>query len=375
MSLDDHRDDQFTIRTDLSEVAAVLTVLGRLDIIAVPALSALFDMVVAGPFRAVTVDVRGLDSITSECLALLADAAERLAALDRRLTIRSPSASIGRLLDVSGLKDLVVADPFGWSFGGLSPSESLTLPRPPVGVGPDGQLAKLQMGSEFPSEDDVVDGALRMVVALARATIAAADGVSVSLRRNGRLATVAASDQTILDMDSYQYASGEGPCIEASIEGHPFQTLSLVDETRWPAFTPNAHALGINAILSSPLRSSEEAIGALNIYSRQPSAFTADDQKLASMFALEASTILTEAKVEERAARFHSALQVRAAIGQAQGILMERGRISPDDAYTELRIHSQQTGQPLYERAREIIASSRRSLRGPGTGPPGDWDG
>jgi anti-anti-sigma factor len=379
MSLGDGGRDQFTIGTDLSDQAAELTVRGRLDIIAVPALSALFDMVVAGAFATVVVDVSGLDSITSECLALMAHSAERLAALDRRFAIRSPSPRIARLLDVSGLKDLVFGDTFGSNFGGLSPSESPALPHQPVEVGSHGQLAKLQMGSEFPSEDDVVDGALRMVVALAQATIAAADGVSVSLRRNGRLSTVAASDQTILDMDTYQYASGEGPCLDASIEGRPFQTQSLIDERRWPAFTPNAHALGINAILSSPLRASKQPVGALNIYSRQPSAFASDDQKLASVFAIEASIILTEARVdvsaEERAARFQSALLVRQTIAQAQGVLMGRQGISAEDAYTQLRMHSQHTGQPLHERAEEIIAPLRRPPRDRGTGPVGDLNG
>ncbi len=259
MTLGHSHREQFTIGTDLSDQAAVLTVRGRLDIVAVPALSALFDMVVAGTFATVIVDVSGLDSITSECLALLARSAERLTALDRRLVIRSPSFRIARLLDVSGLKDLVYGDSSGSNFGSLTRSGSQVLARPPIEVGSPGPLAKLQMGSEFPSEDDVVDGALRMVVALAQATIAAADGVSISLRRNGRLATVAASDQTILDMDTYQYATGEGPCLDASIEGRAFQTQSLIDERRWPAFTPSAHALGINAILSSPLRGLETA--------------------------------------------------------------------------------------------------------------------
>jgi anti-anti-sigma factor len=379
MSLGHSHQEQFTIGTDLSDQAAVLTVRGRLDIIAVPALSALFDMVVAGSFATVIVDVSGLDSITSECLALMAHSAERLAALDRRFVIRSPSVRIARLLDVSGLKDLVFGDSFGSNFGGLSPSESQVLARHPVDMGSPGQLAKLQMGSEFPSEDDVVDGALRMVVALAQATIAAADGVSVSLRRNGRLATVAASDQTILDMDTYQYATGEGPCLDASIEGRAFQTQSLIDERRWPAFTPSAHALGINAILSSPLRASKQPVGALNIYSRQPSAFASDDQKLASVFAIEASIILTEARVdvsaEDRAARFQSALLVRETIAQAQGVLMGREGISADDAFTLLRTHSQQTGQPLFERAQEIIASLRRPPRDRGTGTVGDPNG
>ena len=58
--------------------------------------------------------------------------------------------------------------------------------------------------------------ALRLAVE--RATVGGADGVSVSLRRHG-LAPVAASDQTISDMDANQYATGEGgPCVDASVD-------------------------------------------------------------------------------------------------------------------------------------------------------------
>lgn len=90
-----------------------------------------------------------------------------------------------------------------------------------------------------------------------------ADGVSVSLRRHGHLATVASSDQTILEMDADQYATGEGPCVDASVEGRWFHVESLDNETRWPAFIPRAQKLGINAILSIPLLAGDRPIGAL----------------------------------------------------------------------------------------------------------------
>jgi hypothetical protein len=60
------------------------------------------------------------------------------------------------------------------------------------------------------ADPDVVDGALRLVVELARSCVSGADGVSVSLLRHGVLSTVAASDQTIMAMDADQYATGEG---------------------------------------------------------------------------------------------------------------------------------------------------------------------
>jgi len=109
--------------------------------------------------------------------------------------------------------------------------------------------ADLRRVTAMPADPDVVDGALQLVVELARSSVSGADGVSVSLLRHGRLSTVAAGDQTILDMDADQYATGEGPCADASMKGHWFRAESLATKTRWPSFIPQAQDLGINAIL------------------------------------------------------------------------------------------------------------------------------
>ena len=144
----------------------------------------------------------------------------------------------------------------------------------------------------IPTDPDVVDGALRLVVELARTRVTGADGVSVSLLRHGVLSTVAASDQTIMEMDSDQYATREGPYVDASLRGYWFHAESLENETRWPSFTPRARALGIKAILSSPLKAFEMPVGALNIYSRTASAFDVKAQETAEVFARKASVMV-----------------------------------------------------------------------------------
>ena len=196
---------------------------------------------------------------------------------------------LARLLGITGLTGAVQLMP---------PAPALSPEQSPSGAGaPESDEAtalvqQLRTASATPADHDVVDAALRLVVALARATVGGADGVSVSLRRHGRLATVAASNQTISDMDANQYATGEGPCVDASETGHWSHAESLGTEARWPAFTPRALALGINAILSSPLLRKDRPVGALNIYSRTGSAFSVKDRELAAVFASEASVML-----------------------------------------------------------------------------------
>src|SRR5688572_14507388 len=152
-----------------------------------------------------------------------------------------------------------------------------------------GRLLQL---AAFPANAEVVDAALRLVVALAHATVTGADGVSVMLSRAGKLATVAASDETISGMDADQYATGQGPCISAATDGHRIYVDSLDAESRWPEFIPRAKERGINSILSMPLLTRGRPLGALNIYSTKVGAFAEPEQELATLCAQQASDFL-----------------------------------------------------------------------------------
>jgi transcriptional regulator with GAF, ATPase, and Fis domain len=194
--------------------------------------------------------------------------------------------------------------------------------------------------------------------------VSGADGVSVSLLRNGVLSTVAASDQTIMAMDADQYATGEGPCVDASLKGHWFHAESLDTETRWPSFTPRARGLGIKAILSSPLKAFEQPVGALNIYSRTADTFEIKDQETAAIFAHKASVILSDARAHvsesQMALRYKEALHSRKTIALATGVIMEREGVDEEDAFTALLRLSLYHGEALRDRAETMVLSTRQ---------------
>lgn len=242
---------------------------------------------------------------------------------------------------------------------GLGPEERPGAPKD----GPVDLARSLLQVAAIPANVDVIDAALRLVVALARVTVGGADGVSVCLRRHGALITVAASDETVTGMDSDQYATGEGPCVAAATQGHWFHVESLDTETRWPAFIPLALERGINSIISTPLLTQTRPMGALNIYSRDRRVFAAPELELSSLFAAQASDLLVNAavdtSVEELSRQLQEALRGRDLIAQARGVLMERDGITADDAYTQLRRSSRQTDTPLRRLAEEVTASTR----------------
>jgi len=295
---------------------------------------------------------------------VIAARASRFRRAGGTLTIRSPSAVVLRMLYITGVAEWVSLEHPDPPHRHLGAEQSIAIADAPSGTEPYHLPPHVGKITAIPADTDVVDGTLRLVVALARATVGGADGVSVSLRRHGHLATVAASDQTISDMDVSQYATGEGPCVDASVKGRWFHAESLDTETRWPAFTPRAQALGINAILSSPLLVEDRPVGALNIYSRTSMAFAPKDQELASVFAAEASLILASAGVdvtdEQLSARRNEALATRRVIAQAEGVIMEREGVEADDAYSMLCDYSRRSNRPFRERAEDVVSSTHR---------------
>jgi anti-anti-sigma factor len=352
----DNLAEPFEVRVQFTGTRVVLIVRGELDMATAPALGAVVDAIIDRGNVVVDVDLAGCQFIDGSGLQVIVAAACRADLWGGTLTVRAPSGPVRRLLALTGL--------------GLT-LQPLTRPPARPGV----RSARVPAGTTtFPGHpsllsmlaagpDELLLATLRLLVALAGAAVGGADGVSVSLRRHDVLATVAASDQTVSDMDAEQYATGEGPCVDASIDGHPFYTASLPDEARWPLFTPRARALGINAILSSPLLVRDRPVGALNIYSRRPRAFAPGDRRLASVFATEASAILTAAAEDQTTPqtndRLGEVLRTRQVITLAQGVLMERSHLDADHAYTTLRRFSSRTGQPLRERAEGIVASTR----------------
>jgi anti-anti-sigma factor len=358
----------FSIGASFVDGQVVLALRGEVDALTAPEFAAFFETVIDRGHRTVMLDLVGLRFMDASGLAVIAHGADRLEVLGGTLTIRTPAALIRQMLDITGFARLVMLGDRESDDGGLGPvatTDRVGAVAGPV-AGPDAypMTKSVRQFTAIHSDDEVIDGALRLAVTLARDVVAGADGVSVSLRRRGKLRTVAATDQTISTMDATQYDTGEGPCVDASTHGHRLHAASLGEETRWPSFTPRARALGIQAILSSPLLVQNRAVGALNIYSRTPAAFTEADQQLAATFALETSTILHEAETDvtddHLSIRFLGALRAREVIAQAQGVLMERGGLAEHAANSTLRRLSLENGRPLQERAEHIVDSARR---------------
>jgi hypothetical protein len=202
-----------------------------------------------------------------------------------------------------------------------------------------------------------VAGTLQRIVDLASSAIDGCDAAGIFLVEDEKVVTAAASDPIVRELDRLQFETDEGPCLDAVSEGGSFYAVDLADEQRWRRFGPAATELGIRSVLA--LRLFAPDVSALNLYARLPLAFGADDRGKASVIATLAGLAMEAAQQraahEETETNLHEALQTREMIGQAQGILMERERITADEAFDVLRRASQHLNRKLREVATTVV--------------------
>jgi GAF domain-containing protein len=208
--------------------------------------------------------------------------------------------------------------------------------------------------------DEGVDRTLQRVVDLAVRTIPGCTAAGVTLLAEGRPETAASTSGAVLDIDRRQYDAGNGPCLDALRHRRINRASAEVARRRWPRFAAGAEALGIRSFLAAPLITSGEPIGSLNLYSAQVEGFEALDDALIALFCGQASVALANAQVYSRAValntQLRTAMDSRATIEQAKGMLMERHGIGPAEAFAVLRERSQHTNRKLREVAEDVVA-------------------
>ena len=91
--------------------------------------------------------------------------------------------------------------------------------------------------------------------------------------------------------------------------------------------------------------------GSLNAYGSEPNAFSDEAQQIGLILAAHASvaagTVHERRQLENLADNLTTALWSRDVIGQAKGILMERLKLTPEDAFDALRHSSQRLNEKL----------------------------
>jgi GAF domain-containing protein len=191
---------------------------------------------------------------------------------------------------------------------------------------------------------------LDAIVAMAAATTGY--DVGLILMNGNRLVPQGASGRAPHLLDLAQQRLGHGPCVEAAQQQ---TTVCIADtrvEQRWQDFCTQAVDLRVLGMLCVPLWVHEKRLGTLSLFAEQPAAFTDHDAHVTSLFATLAALALADA---ERVEQLRQALISRDLIGQAKGILMQREKITADEAFARLSQVSQRRNKKVGAVVRHLV--------------------
>jgi GAF domain-containing protein len=200
---------------------------------------------------------------------------------------------------------------------------------------------------------------MSVVAELATSAFRGCDAASITVVEDGHPHTATATHDDALAIDEQQYASDDGPCLEAIRTQKTIRVDSFVEDRRWQEVAAAALGRGKHSSLSLPLVTEGRAFGAMNLYSSAERAFTEAEEEVGKVFAAPAAVAIAGAtslsQATDLAHNLALAVQHRDVIGQAKGILMATSGVSSDEAFAMLRAASQRGNQKLYAIAEEIV--------------------
>ncbi|MEV4536516.1 GAF and ANTAR domain-containing protein [Asanoa sp. NPDC049518] len=207
--------------------------------------------------------------------------------------------------------------------------------------------------------DTDLNGVLAKIAELARRTIPGAEDVSVTLVRGSGAHTAAFTGQLALTLDEWQYQQGAGPCLDAAAAATVVSVPDISTDERWPSWATAARGQGVYSSLSIGLPVQESVVGALNIYGTKPQAFDDDAIALAQAFAGYAAVAMANAHLYDTTAslahHMQAAMESRAVIEQAKGIIMGARRCTAEEAFAILVKLSQDTNRKLRDVAITLV--------------------
>jgi GAF domain-containing protein len=224
------------------------------------------------------------------------------------------------------------------------------------------QLAeKLSELARSMQDETGLENTLTAIVYAAAETVPGADEASITAVTGRReVRTVAASGELAPAVDQAQYETGQGPCLSSLYEHQTERLSDMWDCQRWPDFAARASKLGVGSMLAAQLYVEGDNLGALNLHSREPDAFSDESEEVALMFAGHAAVAFAGAQAQEH---MEAAVSRRDVIGQAKGILIERYKITGDQAFALLVRVSQRTNTKLRDVADYLVRSGQLADR------------
>ena len=229
----------------------------------------------------------------------------------------------------------------------------------------DELTSSLQELSGMLDDVDELEHVLQCLVESAVRIVPAADMGGVTILRDGKAETAAATDPRVREIDSTQYDLDDGPCLRSARE-QVSQNIGRDEiRRRWPEIAAVADSHGIGSFVASPLTRDDRVSGSFNLYSPDDDGFRTLDESLLEAFTTAAMVALRQTQRYDGPRRsvraLESALKSRASIDHAIGVLMALHGLDPDAAFALMVKTSQQTNTKLRDVAQQLLDKIDRS--------------
>ena len=197
---------------------------------------------------------------------------------------------------------------------------------------------------------DTMDLATKLAVDF----IEGAEQASISTVQRDRIVeTPSYTGDLAYTIDQIQYQLGQGPLVSDLWDEDVVSVADLETEQRWGDWPRRAREeTSVRSLLCFRMYTQNARMGALSVYSSSPHAFSSEDIEAGISFAAHTAIAIGFARRDENK---DLALDSRAVIGQATGIVMERFEIDAVRAFAVLRRISQHTNVRMHEIAAELI--------------------
>lgn len=178
------------------------------------------------------------------------------------------------------------------------------------------------------------------------------------------LRNVAMSDDRMAHLEELQIQHREGPCVTAFEDKELVGAEDLTQEQRWPLFSAAALERGVRAVLASPLPYNQDAVGVVAVLSEDRHPWSPEGELALLAFtdlaALLIASMMQGQQQSELAAQLQGALDSRAVIEQAKGVLIGQQGLSPRQAYEKLRDTARAGRRKLVEVCAEVVRDAAR---------------
>jgi GAF domain-containing protein len=213
-----------------------------------------------------------------------------------------------------------------------------------------------QLARELQREQDPQAVMNRIVAAVAELVPGAEDATITRVHDRRHVFSQASAKEWGMQLDRLQDETGEGPCLDALYEAQTVRVGDLATDERWPRLAERAAAAGLRSMLCFQLFVEGDNLGSLDLISTSPDVFDDESEDIGQLFAAHAAIAIADA---EQLAHVRAGLAARDVIGQAKGVLMERYKLTADQAFALLVRASQDSNRKLREVAEELATTGQ----------------